>query len=127
MALRATVRVCLVLIHAGLPAETGEISYQREPRIKSRNDTPDDRALSRKGTHVLLPEWCNVAALQSDIGARDRRLRRLSTSPASVAAQARTAMIMNSCDNGSRNGAARIFARWYVATEYMPNGNTPPQ
>ena len=65
--------------------------------------------------------------LQSDDCARDRRFRRLSTSPAKVAAQARTAMTMNSCDNGIRNGAARIFAKWYVETEYMPNGNTPPQ
>src|SRR5215831_12318221 len=59
--------------------------------------------------------------------ARDKRFIRLSTSPAKVAAQARTAMTINSCDSGSRDGAARIFAKWYVETEYMPNGNTPPQ
>src|SRR5262249_45452668 len=54
------------------------------------------------------------------------RFRRLSTSPAKVTAQARTAMIMNSCDSGSRSGVSRMFAKLYVQTEYMPSGKTPP-
>src|SRR5215813_254732 len=64
--------------------------------------------------------------LQSDDGARDTRLIRLSTRPAKVAPQARTATTMNRCDSGSRNVAARIFAKWYVETKCMPSGNTLP-
>src|SRR5499426_2510284 len=68
-----------------------------------------------------------VRPLQSDYCTRDPRFRRLSTSPAKVTAQARTALIMNSCDSGSRSGVSRMFAKLYVQTEYMPSGKTPPQ
>src|SRR5262249_25952594 len=81
----------------------------------------------RRLTVYRVSDASGVRPLQSDYCARDPRFRRLSTSPAKVTAQARTAMIMNSCDSGSRSGVSRMFAKLYVQTEYMPSGKTPPQ
>src|SRR5215831_5877490 len=81
----------------------------------------------RRLTVYRVSDAPGVRPLQSDYCARDPRFRRLSTSPAKVTAQARTAMIMNSCDSGSRSGVSRMFAKLYVQTEYMPSGKTPPQ
>ena len=81
----------------------------------------------RRLTVYRVRDAPGVRPLQSDYCACDPRFRRLSTSPAKVTAQARTAMIMNSCDSGSRSGVSRMFAKLYVQTEYMPSGKTPPQ